>query len=490
MNYEPVIGLEIHAELKTKSKMFCACKNDPDERDPNVNICPVCTGQPGTLPAINEAAVNHVVRVGLALGSEIGRLTKWDRKNYFYPDLPKGYQISQFDKPICLGGELALLDSGRKIKIRRVHLEEDTGRLAHFGHIGHSLIDLNRAGMPLMELVTEPDLKSGEEASGFAKELRLILKYLGVSDAEMEHGQMRVEANLSLKKPDGGLGVKVEVKNLNSFKTVRDAIDFEIGRQTKILDEGKKVVQETRGWNESKGETVSQRIKEESHDYRYFPEPDLPPLEIDSVLVEKFKADLPELPADKRKRFKTEYGLAVAQADILAADAKLADFFEEAVSESEDAMEDVGAAPSKKEKSALATLAANYVLGDFLSLLNEASASADDTRITAENFGELMALVHQNQITSTAAKEILKEMWATGENPSRIVEEKNLSKIDDAGIIEKVIEKVITANQKAVEDYKNGKEASLQFLVGVAMKELKGAAEAKTVADALKKFLK
>ena len=327
--YEPVIGLEIHAELKTKTKMFCASKNDPDEKHPNVNICPVCTGAPGTLPVINKEAVSHVIKVGLALKSKISEITKWDRKNYFYPDLPKGYQISQYDEPICLGGRLKIPGFDKLIRITRIHLEEDTGRLLHFGHLGHSLIDFNRAGVPLMELVTEPDLNSGEEASAFAQELQLILRYLGVSDANMEKGQMRIEANLSLK-PRGSseLGTKVEVKNLNSFKAVREAIDYEIVRQTELLEEGKKITQETRGWNESKGKTISQRRKEESHDYRYFPEPDLPPLKIDLAMVSDFEAALPELPSDKRERFKDQYGLIDNQINILVSKKKLAGFFE------------------------------------------------------------------------------------------------------------------------------------------------------------------
>ncbi|MDO8443549.1 MAG: Asp-tRNA(Asn)/Glu-tRNA(Gln) amidotransferase subunit GatB [Candidatus Azambacteria bacterium] len=477
VEYEPVIGLEIHAELKTKTKMFCACKNDPDERHPNVNICPICTGQPGTLPVINREAVAHVIKTGLALKSKIPEITKWDRKNYFYPDLPKGYQISQYDKPICLGGELD------KIKITRVHLEEDTGRLVHFGHIGHSLVDFNRAGVPLMELVTEPDFTSGEEASAFAQELQLILRYLGVSDADMEKGQMRVEANLSLK-PIGAkeLGTKVEVKNLNSFKAVRDAIDFEIKRQTKILERDEKIVQQTYGWNESKGETVLQRTKEESHDYRYFPEPDLPPMITNTELVKEIEAGLPELPSGKRKRFKSEYGLADNQINILVNNKKLAGFFENVASELQELEEG--------DRKKIVVLSANYILGDFLGLLNEASAEVDDTRITAEDFAELIGLVHRGAITTSTAKEVLKEMWATGKDPSNIIDEKNLGQVQDVGELEKAASKIISENQTAAADYKKGKEASLQFLIGQVMRETRGKANPETISGILKKLLR
>jgi len=502
MKYESVIGLEIHTELKTKTKMFCACKNDPDEHHPNVNICPICTGQPGTLPVINKEAVNHVIKVGLALGMEISQITKWDRKNYFYPDLPKGYQISQFDEPICRGKLKEYADE--KIAIRRIHLEEDTGRLIHFGHVGHSLVDFNRAGVPLMELVTEPFVGSGEKASAFAQELQLILRYLGVSDADMEKGQMRVEANLSLK-PVGSkeLGTKVEVKNLNSFKAARNAIDYEIKRQTSLLEHGKKVVQETRGWNELKGETVSQRIKEESHDYRYFPEPDLPPLKIDFGLVEKLKTTLGELPQDKRDRFKKQYGLTDSQINILVNDEKFAGFFENVVSEflnwekiglDKDSLltKDVDAKPHlvENEKQTLINLTANYLLSDFLGFLNEASAEVDDIRISAEDFAEWIGLIHRGVITSRAAKEVLKEMWASGKDPSLVIKEKNLIQIKDIDVIRLIVSKVIAENPKAVEDYKKGKVASLQFLIGQVMRETRGKANPEILKKILKEKLK
>ncbi len=482
--YEPVIGLEVHIELKTKTKMFCACKNDPDERHPNVNICPICTGQPGTLPVLNEEAINKVIRVGLALKSKISEITKWDRKNYFYPDLPKGYQISQYDNPICVGGtlECKIQNSKFKIRIRRIHLEEDTGRLIHFGHVGHSLVDFNRAGVPLMELVTEPDLNSGEEASAFAEELQLILRYLGVSDADMEKGQLRIEANLSLRSLGSKeFGTKVEIKNLNSFKAARNAIDYEIKRQAELLEHSKKIIQETRGWNESKGETVLQRIKEESHDYRYFPEPDLPPLKIDFGLVEKLKTTLGELPQDKRDRFKKQYGLTDSQINILVNDEKLAGFFENVVSELMDLVEN--------EKQTLINLAANYLLSDFLGFLNEASAEVDDIRISAEDFAEWVGLIHRGVITSRAAKEVLKEMWATGKDPSLIIGEKDLTQVQDISELKKVASKIINENQAAVLDYKQGKETSLQFLIGQVMRETHGRANPQVVGELLRQVL-
>jgi len=396
--------------------------------------------------------------------------------------MPKGYQISQYDYPICLGGELTIPNSAKKINITRIHLEEDTGRLAHFGHIGHSLVDFNRAGVPLMELVTEPDMTSGEEAGAFAQELHLLLRYLGVSDADMEKGQMRIEANLSLKSVGAKeLGVKVEVKNLNSFKAVRDAIDYEIKRQTEILEIGEKIIQQTRGWNESKGETVLQRTKEESHDYRYFPEPDLPPLNTNIETIKEIETGLPELPGDKRKRLKLEYGLADEQINILVNNEKLAGFFENVVSELQELEEG--------DKKKLIGLAANYFLGDFLGLLNEASAEVDDVKIDAENFAELMGLIHKGTITTRAAKDVLKEMWATGKDPSNIIDEKDLGQTQDAGEIEKAVSKVISENQTAVADYKKGKEISLQFLLGQAMRETRGKADPKIIAQLLKSEL-
>lgn len=488
--YETVIGLEIHAELKTKTKMFCASKNDPDEKHPNVNICPICTGQPGTLPVINKEAVNHVIKIGLALDSKISKVTKWDRKNYFYPDLPKGYQISQYDEPICLGGKLKIPGFDKEIRITRVHLEEDTGRLTHFGHIGHSLIDFNRAGVPLMELVTEPDFNYGEEASAFAQELQLILRYLNVSSADMEKGQMRVEANISLK-PIGSdkLGTKVEVKNLNSFKTVRDAVNYEVKRQTKILENGDRIKQETRGWSEDKGETISQRIKEGSHDYRYFPEPDLPPLKITHAEIEKITSQIPELPNQRRNRFKKQYSLPGNYIEIFTANKSLGDYYEHVASELDLAAKDFHLKQGLQGEYAnephiagkLHSISANYIITEFSALTN---------LISPEACAELMVLIFHNQLSSTAAKTVLKEMTKTGLHPEQIIKEKDLFQIQDESELKKAAQKIVSKNQKAASDYKDGKEASLQFLVGQVMKETRGRANPEIIADILKSLLK
>jgi len=348
MIYGPVVGLEIHAELKTKTKMFCFSLNDPDEKHPNINICPICMGHPGTLPVINEEAVKKVIKVGLALHGEILEFSQFDRKNYFYPDLPKGYQISQYQHPLVKGGYLEIL--GRKIRITRVHLEEDTGRLIHDRGTGVSLVDFNRAGVPLMELVTEPDFRTGEEVKKFGEELQKILRYVEASDADMEKGQMRVEVNISLTTTEGlrqfeesfgqpdshgesGLGTKVEIKNINSFKFAEDAVNYEVRRQTGLLERGEKVAQETRGWDENKEETFSQRSKEEAHDYRYFPEPDLPPLNLSREFVEEIRASLPELPQAKYARFQEEFKLEPDIVSIITRDKSLAGYFEAVASE-------------------------------------------------------------------------------------------------------------------------------------------------------------
>ena len=465
--YQPTIGLEIHVELKTKTKMFCGCLNDFNEKHPNINICPICLAHPGALPTINKKAVESVLKLGLALNSEIPETSKFDRKNYFYPDLPKGYQISQYDKPLTIGGEL------NGVKITRIHLEEDTARLVHSTQNSklktqnYSLVDFNRAGIPLMELVTEPDIKSGEEAVAFAKELQLILRYLEISDADMEKGQMRVEANISVSK-NSEMGTKVEVKNLNSFRTVQDAVDYEIKRQEEILEKEKKVIHETRGWDEFEKKTEHQRLKEESHDYRYFPEPDLPPLDISKYQdfdIEKLKISIPELPAQKRSRFAEEYGLLSNQMEILIEDRGLAKYFEESASEL---------------KSELPTtnyqLLFNYLSSDLKGLINEQKITIKESNITPENFADLMVLIIKNEISSRSAKDILKEMFLTGLDPRRIIEEKGLKQVSDEKVIKKTIQEVVNENPKALEDYKKGKETALQFLIGKAMAKLKGQA--------------
>ncbi|QQG45535.1 MAG: Asp-tRNA(Asn)/Glu-tRNA(Gln) amidotransferase subunit GatB [Candidatus Sungiibacteriota bacterium] len=483
MKYEAVIGLEIHAELKTKTKMFCYSLNDPNEKHPNINICPICMGHPGTLPVINEEAVKKVRTVGLALGGDTPEFSQFDRKNYFYPDLPKGYQISQYQYPLVTGGHLEI--DGKKFRIRRVHLEEDTGRLIHDTKTGSSLVDFNRAGVPLMELVTEPDFRSGEEVRKFGEELQRILRYLGVSDADMEKGQMRVEVNISMHQQDAELGIKVEIKNINSFKFAADAVDYEIERQTEFLEKGEKIKQETRGWNENKHETFPQRSKEEAHDYRYFPEPDLPPLKISSGEIEKLRLLLPELPAARRERFAKEYGLERDMIEILTRDKAFADYLEEVISELR--QHDVET-PEKPRKN-LEKLAAAFLTGDFLRILRKSAASVFDTRISPENFAELVSYVAEDKISNLAAKQVLEEMFSSGEDPSDIIEKLGLWQLSAVSDLEDIARHILEENPQAVEDYKKGTGASLQFLVGQVMRESRGKANPKIVQEVLKKLL-
>ncbi len=472
MSYTPTIGLEIHAELKTKSKMFCGCKNDPLEKEANINICPVCMGHPGTLPVINEEAVKKVIKSGLALGCKIASESGFERKNYFYPDLPKGYQISQYALPLCKNGFLEL--KNKKIMIERIHLEEDTARLIHQKDC--SLLDFNRAGVPLMELVTEPDLTSGEESYNFAQQLQLIFRYLGVSDANMEKGQMRVEANISISASKE-LGTKVEIKNLNSFKVVRKAIEYEIKRQSQVLDRGEKVIQETRGWDEKKQITVSQRTKEQAHDYRYFPEPDLPGLNFEKKYIQDIQAEIPELPQNRRIRFKDEYGLKESDIEIFVSNKDLGEYFEQVVSEFQEWLKsednkDIG----EKGYKDLAQIASNYILSDLLGLLEGMSVKDRKFLITPENFAEFVFLLYKKEMTSRISKIVLKEMFEKGTDPSDIIKKMGLTKIENKEELGKIIEEVISQNLKAVKDFKEGKEEALQFLIGQAMARTKGKA--------------
>ena len=469
MAYIPTIGLEIHAELKTSSKMFCSCKNDPDEKKPNVNVCPICLGHPGTLPVINRDAVLKVLRLGAALDAKLADESRFDRKNYFYPDLPKGYQISQYQFPLVKKGVLEI-PTGSKIRITRVHLEEDAARTVH-DERGSSLIDYNRAGVPLMELVTEPDLSTAKNSREFAEELQIILKYLGISDADMEKGQMRVEANVSVSPELNVLGTKVEVKNINSFRAVEKAIDFEIKRQSELLDGGEKVKQETRGWDDVQNITRSQRSKEEAHDYRYFPEPDLPPLdlrEIPEFNLEALKSNLPELPGQKRIRLKKEYGIAGSKLEIFIQDKSLSEFFEAVVSEFEELLK---AEPKEK----LIGLVVNYMTSDLL--LKEKGETIAKTEVTPENFAELMGMLYKEELSSRGAKDILKQMidapGGEANDPHKIAEREGFMQTMDEGTLGDIVENVLAANEKAAADYKKGNGASLQFLIGQAMREAK-----------------
>jgi aspartyl-tRNA(Asn)/glutamyl-tRNA(Gln) amidotransferase subunit B len=490
IQYEPTIGMEIHVELKTNSKMFCSCVNNPDEEKPNKNICPVCMAHPGTLPVANKKAIEYVIKAGLALNCRVAEFSKFDRKNYFYPDLPKGYQISQYDQPLCEKGHLEI--NGRKIKITRIHLEEDTGKLVHPKGAGYSLVDFNRAGVPLMELVTEPDIKNSTEAKKFCRQFQLTMRYLGISDADMEKGHMRCEANISVK-PEGRaeFGTKVEIKNLNSFKAVERSIEYEIKRQTEVLDEGGKIIQETRGWDSGRQKTYSQRIKEEAHDYRYFPDPDLSPLDLTKRAgvfdVEKIKNSLPELPLQKKNRFINEYQVAENNAETLVGNLDLANYFEQIISELGDWMKNEKINESEKNK--LVKLTVNYLLTEFQKLCSENNILIKDCKITPENFAELMIIIRQGKISSSAAQAVLKEMFSTGGDPSHLIKEKGLEQVSDEGEIEKVIEQAIKNSPRSVKDYKSGKEAALKFLIGQVMRESKGKANPGMAGEMLKEKL-
>ncbi len=492
--YEAVIGMEVHCELRTKSKMFCACPNGYGlEAEPNVHVCPVCLAHPGALPTTNVEAVKMVVKVGLALESEIAEVSKFDRKNYFYPDLPKGYQISQYDQPLTKNGSLNIGE--KTVRITRVHLEEDTGKLTHPAGANYSLVDFNRASVPLMELVTEPDITSAAEAKKFCQELQQILRTIGVSDADMEKGQMRCEANISIMKAGlerkvGNFGTKVEVKNLNSFKAVERAIEYELKRQAAALEAGEKLVQETRGWDENKGQTFSQRKKESAHDYRYFPEPDLPPMVLGKIQnpppgatiidIDEIRATMPELPQAKRARFIDLYGLESAEAFLLTGTPELADYTEKVFLrlrnwlESADGNDGTSDELWQKEKPKAAKLVAGWMTTELFKLMNESGQSITEIKISPENFTEFLTFIKLGKVNSSAAQILLREMFKTGDDPQIIAATMDLHQIDDSKELEKVVDDIIAANVGPVNDFKNGKENALQYLVGQAMKATKG----------------
>lgn len=463
--YILTVGLEIHAELKTQTKMFCNSKNDPEEKRPNVNICPVCMGHPGTLPVINKQAVKHVLKVGLAVGGTLANFTEFDRKNYFYPDIPKGYQISQYKFPLISGGELA------GVKLTRIHLEEDTAKSTHDKGT-FSLVDFNRAGVPLMELVTEPVIHSPQQASAFARELQLVLQYLGAGDANLEKGEMRVEANISVSKDPNKFGTKVEVKNLNSFKAVEKAIAYEMQRHIEVLDGGGEIVQETRGWDENKEETFSQRKKENSHDYRYFPDPDLPKLyisEIAEFAKDILQKELPELPWVRKERLVADYAMKEEDAALFVRVKELGDFFETVV----DAL-------GKKPEAV--KLAVNYIMSDLIGLIKTANLEIESTlahiheKISAANMAALMNMVLAGDLSSRGAKDTLKIMFEEGGEPQTIANERGLIQKSDPVALKKMMEEIIAANPTVVEDFKKGKESALMFFVGQGMKASKGSA--------------
>ncbi len=467
--YIPTIGLEIHAELKTQTKMFCNSKNDTDETRPNVNVCPICMGHPGTLPVINKEAVKHVLKVGMSVGGELAEFTEFDRKNYFYPDIPKGYQISQYKFPLVKGGELA------GVKLTRIHLEEDTAKSSHGNE--SSLVDFNRAGVPLMELVTEPVIHSALDAGSFARELQLLLQYLGVAEANMEKGEMRVEANISISATDK-LGTKVEVKNLNSFRSVEKAIAYEIERHTDLLEKGEKIIQETRGWDEEKQETFSQRTKEDSHDYRYFPDPDLPKIirsEVPDLSDEALKKDMPEIPGEKRERYKNDYGIKEADIEVFVRDRKVAQFFEEVV------------VVLKEDKKAV-QIAANYLVSDTLGLLKKKEVELKDIKLTPHSLASLSLLITSGKISSRGAKDLLLVLVEEGGDPEVIAEKKGLFQKSDPRELEALVRGVFSANPSVVAEYKSGKEAALQFLVGQSMKASKGSGNPALIRELIMKL--
>ncbi len=484
--YYPTIGLEIHAELATASKMFCPCKNDPDETTPNKNVCPICMGHPGTLPVPNKQAVENVIKMGLAVGADIADFSEFDRKNYFYPDIPKGYQISQYKYPIVSGGELA------GIKITRVHLEEDTATSKHRDGMidpdhdgipnnaaGFSMVDYNRSSVPLMELVTEPVIHSAEDAMRFGKELQLLLRYLGISHANMEKGEMRVEANISISDDPNVFGTKVEVKNLNSFSVVGKAIEYEIARMTELNEAGRKdeIVQETRGWDDANQQTYSQRKKENAHDYRYFPEPDIPKMKLHEAFdLQKMKSELPELPWEKRARYKEQYGLKDEDIESYVVDDVLGSFFENVV--------------ILLEKDAKkTTLASNYITSDLMGIQKNWDKDFDFAYPSFESFAKLISMASDGTVGSRGAKDILAIMVEQGGNPEDIAQREGLLQQSDAGSLEPIAREIITANPNIVTDYKSGKEALLQFFVGQGMKATKGAGNPTVLAEVFKKLL-
>jgi len=468
--------MEVHAELRTQTKMFCSSKNDPDETHANVNICPVCLAHPGTLPVINYAAVRHVLRVGLALGAKLADYTEFDRKNYFYPDLPKGYQISQYEFPLVSGGEL------NGVAITRIHLEEDTASSIHDEVTGATLIDYNRSGVPLMELVTEPVISSAAQAGAFTRELQLLLRYLGASDANMEKGEMRVEANISVSKTST-FGTKVEVKNLNSFKAMERAVAYEIERQIGVIEGGGQVIQETRGWDDNKQSTFAQRIKEGSADYRYFPDPDLPSLKLSEMPefdLDTLKATLPELPWQRRQRY-INLGVKPDDADSYVRTAKLGDFFEEVIA-------------AYSQGDARIVLASNYIANDLVKIIRESENRDSELQceipISARNFSKIIDMLGGGKISSRSAKDLIQFSIDEKRDPEEIAQEKNLFK---AGVsdeqIEAVVREVIANNPSAVVEYQSGKVAIIEYLVGQCMKSLRGAGDTESLRAVLKSLL-
>jgi aspartyl-tRNA(Asn)/glutamyl-tRNA(Gln) amidotransferase subunit B len=493
MNLIPVIGLEIHVQLKTKSKMFCSCANVFGDAQPNTSVCPICMGYPGTLPVPNKQAITWTHMAGAALNCELAQESKFDRKSYFYPDLPKGYQISQFDKPFCLKGSFSIMLNGveRTIGITRIHAEEDAAKNIHSstGSEQVTLVDYNRAGTPLIEIVTEPDIATPEEAKVFLQELQRVMRTLNISDADMEKGQMRCDANISLRK-DGEttLNPKTEVKNINSFKFVEKALAYEIERQTKLWEAGEIPHHATRGWNSEMGTTEEQRTKEDAADYRYFPEPDIPPFHFTQEELDAVVENLPELPSEARVRFTQEYGTSSDLAQLLIASPILADIFENVSSEISQ-MDSERSDIAHNEQDDLRKLAGNIILQDLRSIVEKDSLTFETLKITSENLTELVILLHQKKIGSNALRPVLDEMQRTGGDPDAIIDNLGLSQVSDADELEKTVMLVIEENQDVVEKIKAGKVAGLQFLMGHVMAKTGGRANPKVVIEMLKKII-
>jgi len=497
--YDVIIGLEIHTELKTKSKMFCSCNNNSDHAIANTLTCPICLAHPGTLPVVNQQAINFCLMLGIALHCEINRFSKFDRKNYFYPDLPKGYQISQYDLPLCKKGYLEI--HGDKLDITRIHLEEDTGKLTHPQGSKISLIDYNRAGTPLIEMVTEPVIKSGKQARQFCQTFQQLLRYLNISNADMEKGEMRCEANVSLQEKgkwnynqviepigDYKLNAKVEVKNINSFRSLEKAINFEIERQTALLEKKEAIKPETRGWDDKMNETKSQRIKETSADYRYFPEPDIPPLEISEKLLEKTKKELPELPEEKIDRFRHEYDLSQADAETLTSSINLAHYSEKVISELR-AWIEANNDEWERQKSRLSKLTANWISTELLKHLKINNHKIKDIKITAENFAELITLIHEGKINSSAGQIIFNQMYQVGGDPSQIMEKMNLQQLDNSQELKKAIAIIVQEYPEQAKEYKQGKTNLIKFFIGQAMAQTKGKANPKILKEIIEEEL-
>jgi aspartyl-tRNA(Asn)/glutamyl-tRNA(Gln) amidotransferase subunit B len=474
MKYEAVIGLEVHAQLQTNTKIFCGCETAFGE-DANTRTCPVCIGMPGVLPVLNKKAVEYTVKTGIATHCTISTSSRFARKNYFYPDLPKGYQISQYELPLCEHGYVEIVVAGevKRIGITRIHLEEDAGKNLHQAESGASLVDLNRAGTPLMEIVSEPDIRTAEEASEYLKKLRAILRYIEVSDADMEKGNFRCDANVSIR-PAGAkeFGTRAEIKNVNSFKFVQKAIEYELKRQAQILDEGGRVVQETRLFDSAKGVTFSMRSKEEAHDYRYFPEPDLVPIVISRETVERIEATIPELPDARRERFVREYGLPEYDADMLTQSRALAAYYEEAA-----------------KLSGQPKIVSNWIMGELMRLLNADNKELEECPVKPDRLAAMIKMIENGVISTKIAKTVFEEMYKSGKDAETVVREQGLVQVSDTGEIEKIIAGVIAANPGQAADYKAGKEKLFGFFVGQVMKASKGKANPELVNELLKKKL-